>query len=151
MVLWTEPGWIWLLYKGWRGQALTKTITILFYLDSKNPKHFFKIPFSNKIYVWSYKNFLSSQIRKEINRRKMFHCLVSLHFWSLLCHPLPDVEGVKREGRGGEKTPWMQLSCSHFGFQIRATRFSLEGSGIFLGMVQNAASHPARGCDWFVP
>lgn len=36
----------------------------------------------------------------------MIPCFVFLHFWSFLCHSLPNLERVKREKRGGEKTRW---------------------------------------------
>lgn len=84
--------------------------------EKKKTQTVSKIPFSNKINVWAYKNFLYSQIRKEINRRKMFPCLVSLHFWSLLCHPLPNLEGAKRERRGGEKSRWDAAQLFPFWF-----------------------------------
>lgn len=57
MIFWTEPGWFWLLYKGWRGQAPTKmsypisqSSSIGIKKTNQNPT-FLKIPFSNKTNV----------------------------------------------------------------------------------------------------
>lgn len=63
----------------------------------------------------------------------MLLCFAFLHFWSLLCRSLPDLEQAKGERRGGEKT---RLDASHFGFQIQSSGFPLAGSGTLLGTAE---------------
>lgn len=43
------------------------------------------------------------------------------------------------------KQDGMHLICFHFGFQIQTTGFSLEGSGIFLGMVEKCSFMCSEG------
>lgn len=44
------------------------------------------------------------------------------------------------------KQEGMHLICFHFGFQIQTPGFSLEGSGVFLGMAEDAV--PVQSGAW---